>query len=111
MKSLLISILFFISFVVDTKAQLSYKNGVTSSTFIDYQKTFQRPDESFKRKEDTLHKQFEAKDLQAVSVSTDAPQLAVPIADWEKVCADWERARAALDELNRAESPWNTKGT
>ena len=28
--------------------------------------------------------EFEAKDLQAVSVSTDAPQLAVPIADWEK---------------------------
>ena len=27
---------------------------------------------------------FEAKDLQAVSVSTDAPQLAVSVADWEK---------------------------
>jgi pSer/pThr/pTyr-binding forkhead associated (FHA) protein len=27
---------------------------------------------------------FEAKDLEAVAVSTDAPQLAVPVADWEK---------------------------
>jgi len=32
---------------------------------------------------------FEAKDLQAVSVSTDAPQLAVSVADWEK-----QRAKA-----------------
>ncbi|MGZ8558983.1 MAG: energy transducer TonB [Chitinophagaceae bacterium] len=63
MKNLFISVLFFISFGADTNAQLSYKNGVTHSTFIDYQKTFQRPDESFKRKEDTLQKQFEAKNL------------------------------------------------
>ena len=63
MKNLFISVLIFISFVADTKAQLSYKNGVTHSTFIDYQKTFQRPEESFKRKEDTLQKQFEAKNL------------------------------------------------
>jgi len=27
---------------------------------------------------------FDAKDLEAVAVSTDAPQLAVPVADWEK---------------------------
>ena len=32
---------------------------------------------------------FDAKDLQAVSVSTDAPQLAVSVADWEK-----QRAKA-----------------
>lgn len=33
------------------------------ATFIDYQKTFERPDESFRRKEDTLQKQFKAKGL------------------------------------------------
>ena len=32
---------------------------------------------------------FDAKDLEAVAVSTDAPQLAVPVADWEK-----QRSRA-----------------
>jgi len=64
MKNLLTSLLFFVIFVVTATAQLSYKNGATHSSFIDYQKTFQRPDESFKRKEDTLQKQFEAKNLQ-----------------------------------------------
>ena len=64
MKNLLTSILFFVSFVVTSTAQMSFKNGATHSSFIDYQKTFQRPDESFKRKEDTLQKQFEAKKLQ-----------------------------------------------
>lgn len=63
MKNLLISLLLFVSFVVTASAQFSYKNGTTPSSFIDYQKTFPRPDESFKRKEDTLQKQFEAKNL------------------------------------------------
>lgn len=37
--------------------------GTSSLSFIDLQKTFPRPDESFKRKEDTLKKQFAAKGL------------------------------------------------
>ncbi len=64
MKNLLTSLLALITFAVSSTAQLSFKNGVSQSSFIDYQKTFSRPDESFKRKEDTLQKQFEAKKLQ-----------------------------------------------
>lgn len=64
MKNLLASLLFFVSFVVIATAQPSYKSGTSYTSFIDYQKTFPRPDESFKRKEDTLQKQFEAKKLQ-----------------------------------------------
>ena len=63
MKSLLLSIFFFWSFVVIASAQSSYKIGTSFSSFVDYQKTFSRPDESFRRKEDTLQKQFEAKKL------------------------------------------------
>jgi len=37
--------------------------GTSSLSFVDLQKTFPRPDESFKRKEDTLKKQFAAKGL------------------------------------------------
>ncbi len=64
MKNLLTTLVFSVSFVVAATAQLSYKNGSTHSAFVDYQKTFPRPDESFRRKEDTLQKQFEAKNLQ-----------------------------------------------
>ena len=67
MKNLITVLMFIVSFVVSAKAQLSYKNGsshAAHSAFVDYQKTFPRPDESFKRKEDTLQKQFEAKNLQ-----------------------------------------------
>src|SRR5687768_7828443 len=63
MKNLLTSVL-FLGFVTSSAAQLSFKNGGSNASFIDYQKTFPRPDESFKRKEDTLQKQFEAKNLQ-----------------------------------------------
>ena len=63
MKSLFLSIFFFGSFVVMTSAQSSYKIGTSFSSFVDYQKTFPRPDESFRRKEDTLQRQFEAKKL------------------------------------------------
>jgi murein L,D-transpeptidase YafK len=43
---------------------LQAQNSVTSYTsFIDYQKTFARPSEALKRKEDTLIRQFEAKKL------------------------------------------------
>jgi murein L,D-transpeptidase YafK len=38
-------------------------SGASFATFIDYQKTFARPDESFRRKEDTLQKQFAQKGL------------------------------------------------
>jgi murein L,D-transpeptidase YafK len=64
MKNLLTSLVFCVSFVAAATAQLSFKNGSVHSAFVDYQKTFPRPDESFRRKEDTLQKQFEAKNLQ-----------------------------------------------
>jgi murein L,D-transpeptidase YafK len=63
MKNLPISIFFFLSLMVTVSAQTSYKIGTSFSSFIDYQKTFPRPDESFRRKEDTLQKQFEEKKL------------------------------------------------
>ena len=39
------------------------RTGTSFATFIDFQKTFSRPDESFRRKADTLQKQFAAKGL------------------------------------------------
>jgi murein L,D-transpeptidase YafK len=63
MKTLFIYIFFFLSLVMTVSAQSSYKIGASFSSFIDYQKTFPRPDESFRRKEDTLQKQFEEKKL------------------------------------------------
>lgn len=63
MKSLFLTIFFVLSLVVVSSAQTSYKIGTSFSSFIDYQKTFPRPDESFRRKEDTLQKQFEEKKL------------------------------------------------
>jgi murein L,D-transpeptidase YafK len=63
MKNLLTSIFLILSLVVAVSAQTSYKIGTSFSSFIDYQKTFPRPDESFRRKEDTLQKQFEEKKL------------------------------------------------
>ncbi len=63
MRTLLLSIFFLMTFVISATAQSSYKIGTSFSSFVDYQKTFSRPDESFRRKEDTLQKQFEAKKL------------------------------------------------
>lgn len=63
MKNLFLSIFFFLSLMLTASAQTSYKIGTSFSSFIDYQKTFPRPDESFRRKEDTLQKQFEEKKL------------------------------------------------
>lgn len=60
MKNLLISAAFILCVTVAPQAQ---PGTSISSSFVDYQKTFQRPDESFKKKEDTLQKQFEAKKL------------------------------------------------
>src|SRR6185295_14668108 len=59
-KNLLVLIMFIGSAELSVQAQ----NYVTSYTsFIDYQKTFARPSEALKRKEDTLVRQFEAKKL------------------------------------------------
>lgn len=65
MKNLSIALAFILVFGLSANAQLSYRNGGSGeyTSFIDYQKTFTRPDESFRRKEDTLQKQFEAKKL------------------------------------------------
>ena len=63
MKNLLTSIFFFLGLAIMASGQTSYKIGTSFSSFIDYQKTFPRPDESFRRKEDTLQKQFEEKKL------------------------------------------------
>jgi murein L,D-transpeptidase YafK len=63
MKYLYVPFLFlFVSLAA--QSQPMSKGGVSSTSFIDYQKTFPRPDESFKRKEDTLQKQFAEKKLQ-----------------------------------------------
>jgi len=46
------------------KSPLAAQSSVASYTsFIDYQKSFARPSDALKRKEDTLRKQFEAKHL------------------------------------------------
>jgi len=64
MKKLIIPVLVSLLFILPAGAQTSVRNAaLTSMSFIDYQKTFTRPDESFKRKEDTLQKQFAAKKL------------------------------------------------
>jgi murein L,D-transpeptidase YafK len=64
MKNLLISALFIIGFVGFTSAQTSsFKVDAAYSSFIEYQKKFPRVDESIRRKEDTLEKQFVAKKL------------------------------------------------
>ncbi|HND96760.1 MAG TPA: hypothetical protein PLH49_13415, partial [Chitinophagaceae bacterium] len=42
---------------------LTSKGGSTSFSFINYQKSFSRPQEALKRKEDTLQKQFAAAGL------------------------------------------------
>lgn len=63
MKNLFHVILCLTLFAAVAKAQPAYRSGTSYTNFIDYQKTFPRPDESFRRKEDTLQKQFEAKKL------------------------------------------------
>jgi len=58
------NLLVIISFIGGAVFSLQAQNSVTSYTsFIDYQKTFARPSEALKRKEDTLVRQFEAKKL------------------------------------------------
>jgi murein L,D-transpeptidase YafK len=50
--------------VMGAAAQPSSSKGGTSYSFIDYQKTFTRPSDALKKKEDTLQKQFAGKKLQ-----------------------------------------------
>jgi len=64
MKNLFVFILIFICFITTVNAQPGVqKSGPSYSSFIDYQKSFQRPGEALQRKEDTLQKQFETKGL------------------------------------------------
>jgi murein L,D-transpeptidase YafK len=64
MKNLFLSILILISIITVVNAQPGgQKSGPSYSSFIDYQKSFQRPGEALLRKEDTLKKQFESKGL------------------------------------------------
>lgn len=62
MKKLII-ILFAVVPVAFTAAQPMSRGGVNSFSFIDYQRSFTRPQEALKRKEDTLEKQFAAAGL------------------------------------------------
>src|ERR1700742_2342132 len=63
MKSLF-SLLFILA-VIPALAQPGKSAPATGPnySFIDYQKTFPHPEESFRKKEDTLRKQFEEKKL------------------------------------------------
>jgi murein L,D-transpeptidase YafK len=65
MKNLLLLLLFLWVFESMTCAQKNSTpvTSVTYSSFIDYQKSLQRPAEAITRKEDTLRKQFETKKL------------------------------------------------
>src|SRR5688572_770738 len=65
MKTFLLSALFAITLAGPVAAQTaSFRTDGAYASFIDFQKTFPRADESFRRKEDTLQKQFQAKKLQ-----------------------------------------------
>lgn len=63
MKSLVTTILFFLTVITVSAQPPLQKGGSNAFSFIDYQKTFPRPSEALQRKEDTLQKQFEAKKL------------------------------------------------
>jgi len=58
----LLSVLTCLPAVVNAQPS-AQKAGNFYASFVEYQKTFARPDESFRKKEDTLQKQFEAKGL------------------------------------------------
>lgn len=60
---------FFLIFILaqplkNVYAQPSARGGGDSYSFIEYQRSFPRPNEALKKKEDTLRKQFEAKKLE-----------------------------------------------
>jgi murein L,D-transpeptidase YafK len=64
MKNLLTSLLALVIAFSATAQTGSTRGLSTYASFIDYQRTLSRPAEALKRKEDTLQKQFEAKQLQ-----------------------------------------------
>src|SRR6185436_2564318 len=64
MKTPVLSITLMICLAGQLQAQPSAQTSAASfASFIEYQKTFARPDESFRKKEDTLQKQFAKKGL------------------------------------------------
>jgi murein L,D-transpeptidase YafK len=63
MKNLTLTLILAMCILNGVIAQPPQRTGTSFATFIDYQKTFQRPEESFKKKEDTLQKQFAKKGL------------------------------------------------
>jgi len=64
MKSSVRSLFFTFIVFTGTIFSVSAQSSVSSYTsFIDYQRTFSRPSDALRRKEDTLAKQFEAKNL------------------------------------------------
>src|SRR6185503_3570712 len=64
MKNLVLSIALMICIAGQLPAQPSAQTSAASfASFLDYQKTFARADESFRKKEDTLQKQFASKNL------------------------------------------------
>jgi murein L,D-transpeptidase YafK len=62
MKNFIYTTLFFVS-ISSSSQSLTVKSSSAYTSFIDYQKTFPRPNEALQRKQDTLMKQFEAKGL------------------------------------------------
>lgn len=63
MKNLFLLFFAVITFGIANAQPPQQKGGANAYSFIDYQKTFPRPNEAMQRKEDTLQKQFEAKKL------------------------------------------------
>lgn len=66
MKNLAGSFILLFTMANLANAQPGTRGGalsVASSSFVDYQRSFPRPDEAIRRKQDTLQKQFEAKHL------------------------------------------------
>jgi murein L,D-transpeptidase YafK len=60
----LLAIVLFTGFTFTVAAQPPQSKAGTSFSFIDYQKTFPRPNEALAKKLDTLQKQFEAKKME-----------------------------------------------
>lgn len=64
MKNLLLALALCLGLNVTVAAQpMLQKGGTSYSSFFDFQKTFPRVNEAWQKKEDTLQKQFAAKDL------------------------------------------------
>lgn len=64
MKSAFVLFFLICGTCLSALAQPSPRPGSAFTSFVDYQKTFPRPDESFRKKEDMLQKQFEAMNLE-----------------------------------------------